>query len=151
MLDNLGVPYWASSLIQTHPNSLHWMRKGFIHPVTRDQDQRRYSIYHAFLPKDLALRRRHNLHIATKIVVEMIQFEQHNKFSGCPYMARGIQFVTQTGTGNKPKRLVVQTKKEIILSAGPFGSKFFEMDVYPNNTIARPLRCSVVSAWEILL
>lgn len=37
-------------------------------------------------------------------------------------MARGVQLVTRTGSGNKPKRKTVQTRKEIILCAGPFGS-----------------------------
>ena len=38
-------------------------------------------------------------------------------------MARGVQLVTRTGSGNnKPKRKTVQTKKEVILCAGPFGS-----------------------------
>jgi choline dehydrogenase len=89
---------------------------------TRDQDQRRHSTYHAFLPKDLALQRRDNLHIATNIIVEKIQVEQQDNVSGCPYLARGVHLVTRTGTSNKAKRITVRTRKEIILSPGPFGS-----------------------------
>ena len=37
-------------------------------------------------------------------------------------MARGVHLATLNGSGNKPKRKIVQTRNEIILCAGPFGS-----------------------------
>ena len=37
-------------------------------------------------------------------------------------MARGVHLVARTGNGNKLKRTTLQSMKEIILSAGPFGS-----------------------------
>jgi choline dehydrogenase len=56
--------------------------------------------------QDLVLQRQHNLHIATNIIVD-----------------RGVHLVTRTGSSNKQRKTTtVQTRKEIILCAGPFGS-----------------------------
>jgi len=115
--EDIGLPF-ISDINSPKQPSLGCGKLSF----TRDQDQHRHSAYHAFLPKDLVLQRRHNLHIATNIIVEKIQINQDNNISGCPNVARGVHLVTRTGTGNKPKRTTVQTRKEIILSAGPFGS-----------------------------
>lgn len=115
--EDIGLPF-ISDINSPKQPSLGCGKLSF----TRDQDQRRHSTYHAFLPKDLALRRRHNLHIATNIIVEKIQIEQDNSISGHPHVARGVHLVTRTGSNSKPKRKAVGTRKEVILSAGPFGS-----------------------------
>lgn len=89
---------------------------------TRDKNQHRHSTYRAFLPKDLVLQRQHNLHIATNMIVEKLQIEQDNNVNGRPYVARGVQLATRTGSGKVPERKAVQTRNEIILCGGPFGS-----------------------------
>jgi choline dehydrogenase-like flavoprotein len=88
---------------------------GSLH-FTRDQNQYRHSTYHAFLPKDLALSRQQNLHIATNTVVEKLQIEKNSNDG--KLVARGIDLVSRSGKEKKS----VGAKKEIILCAGVFGS-----------------------------
>ncbi|KIJ33856.1 GMC oxidoreductase [Sphaerobolus stellatus SS14] len=102
----LGLPYIKDINSPKLPTIgcglLHW---------TRDQNQHRHSTYHAFLPLDLALKRKKNLHVVTKAVVERIQFES-------PAIARGVNVVSRSGKESTS----VRAKREIILCAGPFGS-----------------------------
>ena len=108
---DIGLPFVDDVNSPTHPSigcgSLHF---------TRDQNQYRHSTYHAFLPKDLTLSRRQNLHIATNTVVEKLQIEK-NLRNG-KLVARGIDLVSRSGKERKS----VGARKEIILCAGVFGS-----------------------------
>lgn len=107
--EDIGLPKVDDVNSPTHPA----IGCGLLH-FTRDQNQHRHSTYRAFLPKDLALSRRQNLHIVTNAIVERVQIEKHSD----KLVARGIDLVSRSGKGMKS----VGARNEIILCAGPFGS-----------------------------
>ena len=84
---------------------------------TIDENSHRHSSYHAFLPKDLALARQEHLHICTNTIVERLETKRTTE---------GELVVTGVVLGPreeaKSSRKSVRARKEVILSAGPFGS-----------------------------
>ena len=74
----------------------------------------RNSAYDAFVPKDLAIARRHVLHVCTNTTVAKLETTRD-----------GDGLVKVTGVhllGKKGETRLVRVKKEVVLSAGPFGS-----------------------------
>ncbi|EJF56945.1 alcohol oxidase [Dichomitus squalens LYAD-421 SS1] len=108
----IGLPYIPDLNSPTHPP----FGCGRLH-FTIDEKSQRHSSYHAFLPKDVALARREHLHICTNTIVERLETER---------TALGELIVTGIALGpreeGKGGRRSVRAKKEVILSAGPFGS-----------------------------
>lgn len=109
---DIGLPYIDDINSPTHPPfgcaGLHF---------TIDEHARRHSTYHAFLPTSL-VRQRVNLHVCTNALVERIDIERQED-GHC--VARGVVLLPVKG-GSLEKRMYVQAVREIVLSAGPFGS-----------------------------
>ncbi|KZT63596.1 GMC oxidoreductase [Daedalea quercina L-15889] len=84
---------------------------------TIDEKSRRNSSYHAFLPASLARARRANLHICTNALVEKVDVE---RLPNGRCIARGVTLLSQAGPNPERRRHV--RAREIVLSAGPFGS-----------------------------
>ncbi|KAI1787504.1 alcohol oxidase [Ganoderma leucocontextum] len=109
---SIGLPYIPDLNSPDHPPfgcaRLHF---------TIDENSHRHSSYHAFLPKDTALARQEHLHICTNTIVERLETER---------TAKGDLVVTGVALGQreegKGSRRSVRARKEVILSAGPFGS-----------------------------
>ena len=85
---------------------------------TIDENSKRSSAYHAFLPSALVRARQANLHICTNALVEKVDIE---RLPDGRALARGVTLLSQSGP-NPEKRRHVRATREIILSAGPFGS-----------------------------
>lgn len=106
----MGLPYIDDANSPEHPplgcSLLHF---------TRDKNEHRHSTYHAFLPKELAIERQSNLHIATNTIVERLQVE---RLLNGRCIARGVDLLSS----RQSKRTSVRAGREIILCAGPFGS-----------------------------
>ena len=109
---SIGLPYIPDLNSPTHPP----FGCGRLH-FTIDENSHRHSAYHAFLPKVLALARRDHLHICTNTIVERLETER---------TAQGELIVTGVTLGpreeGKRGRRSVRAKREVILSAGPFGT-----------------------------
>lgn len=102
--ENLGLPYIDDINSPSHPP----FGCGRLH-FTRDNNAHRSSTYHAFLPKQLAIRRKSNLHICTGTIVEKLDINAQRKVQGV-YLS--------SGRSTKLVRVV----REVVLSAGPFAS-----------------------------
>ncbi|KAI0922564.1 hypothetical protein AcV5_009503 [Taiwanofungus camphoratus] len=85
---------------------------------TIDENAHRHSAYHAFLPAELVLKRKANLHICTNTLVEKVDIERLEDGS-C--VARGVVLLSTAGNKSE-RRKFVRAQEEIVLSAGPFGS-----------------------------
>ncbi|KAI0739507.1 alcohol oxidase [Daedaleopsis nitida] len=111
---SLGLPYIPDVNSPTHPPfgcaRLHF---------TIDENAHRHSAYHAFLPKDVALARQGHLHVCTGTIVERLETER--TASGELVVTGVVLGPTADGGGVKRSRSVKATK-EVVLSAGPFGS-----------------------------
>ncbi|KAI0665482.1 alcohol oxidase [Trametes maxima] len=111
---SIGLPYIPDINSPTHPPfgcaRLHF---------TIDEDAHRHSTYHAFLPKDLAFARARTgrLHVCTNTIVERLEVERGQ--SGELVITGATLGPAVEGRG--PRRTVTAVK-EVILSAGPFGS-----------------------------
>jgi choline dehydrogenase len=101
--ENIGLPYIDDINSPAHPP----FGCGRLH-FTRDNNAHRNSTYHAFLPKELALRRK-NLHICTGTIVEKLDVDSRRNVRGV-YLSDGRS------------TRVVRAVKEVVLSAGPFAS-----------------------------
>ncbi|KAI0321514.1 alcohol oxidase [Amylostereum chailletii] len=105
----VGLPYIGDLNSPDHPS----YGCGRIH-LTRDDHARRHSTFHAFIPKSLALERRGRLHICTNSTVSRLEID--NETSG-RHVVRGVVITSANGTTK-----TVRAAKEVVLSAGPFGS-----------------------------
>ncbi|TFY61446.1 hypothetical protein EVJ58_g4505 [Rhodofomes roseus] len=109
----IGLPYIPDINSPNHPP----FGCGRLY-FTIDEKSKRNSSYHAFLPAPLARARQGNLHICTNVLVEKVDVE---RLPDGRCVARGITLLSQAGP-NPQKRKHVRAAREIVLSAGPFGS-----------------------------
>ncbi|KAL7278106.1 hypothetical protein ACG7TL_008077 [Trametes sanguinea] len=113
----VGLPYIPDVNSPTHPPfgcaRLH---------ITIDEHAHRHSAYDAFLPKRLALERTRagTLHVCTGTIVERLVTERSEDGR---LVATGVVLgPTVEGKGVRTKSRVVRVAREVVLSAGPFGS-----------------------------
>lgn len=112
---SIGLPYIPDVNSSTHPPfgcaRLHF---------TIDENAHRHSTYHAFLPKDLALWRARmgRLHVCTSTIVERLVTERTE--SGELMVTGVVLGPTHEGKGVRSRSIKV--RREVVLSAGPFGS-----------------------------
>ncbi|PCH36941.1 GMC oxidoreductase [Wolfiporia cocos MD-104 SS10] len=111
--EDLDLPYIDDLNSPTHPP----FGCGRLH-FTIDERAKRNSTYHAFLPEALARQRAQNLHICTNTLVEKIDIE---RLEGNGLVARGVTLLS-SGDKNPERRYHIRARREIVLSAGPFGS-----------------------------
>ncbi|CDO76903.1 GMC oxidoreductase [Trametes cinnabarina] len=114
---DVGLPYIPDVNSPTHPPfgcaRLH---------VTIDEHAHRHSAYDAFLPKDLALQRARagTLHVCTGTIVEKLVTEMSE--SGQLVVTGVVLGPTAERKEGRARSRVVRAKREVLLSAGPFGS-----------------------------
>lgn len=85
--------------------------------LTMDENGRRMSTFDAFLPLELAVRRKDNLHICPGVVVTKLDLQQTE--SGV--RAAGVYFQkdpVKSGAKSGERQYYALARKEIILSAG---------------------------------
>ncbi|KAI0643204.1 GMC oxidoreductase-domain-containing protein [Trametes meyenii] len=120
---SIGLPYIPDINSPTHPPfgcaRLHF---------TIDEDAYRHSTYHAFLPKHTALAcaRTGRLHICTSTIVKRLEIERAP--SG-ELLVTGV-VLGPTVEGKGPRK-AIRAVKEVILSAGPFGSPHILIGIGP--------------------
>ena len=143
----LGLPYIPDINSPAHPP----FGCGRLY-FTIDENSKRNSAYHAFLPSALVRARRANLHICTNALVEKVDIE---RLPDGRVVARGVVLLSQTGP-NPEKRRHVRATREIVLSAGPFGSPHILMlrsvqclsqDVVTHKTVAGSGPRSISRSW----
>ncbi|KAI0349844.1 alcohol oxidase [Trametes cingulata] len=114
----VGLPYIPDVNSPTHPPfgcaRLHF---------TIDERAHRHSTYHAFLPKALAIERARagRLHICTETIVERLETERTGTGE---LVVTGVVLgpAVEPKGGNGMKTRTIRVRKEVVLSAGPFGS-----------------------------
>lgn len=109
---SIGLPYIPDVNSPTHPPfgcaRLHF---------TIDENAHRHSAFHAFLPKDVALARKEHLHICTNTIVERLETERN---AAGELVVTGVVLGPSGSEGGRSRS--VRVKREVVLSAGPFGS-----------------------------
>ncbi|KAI0631605.1 alcohol oxidase [Trametes polyzona] len=114
--ESIGLPYIPDVNSPTHPPfgcaRLHF---------TIDENAHRHSTYHAFLPADLALVRARagRLHVCTNTIVERLNTE---RIANGKLMVTGVVLGPTVVGGPGVKTRTIRARREVILSAGPFGS-----------------------------
>ncbi|EIW86015.1 alcohol oxidase [Coniophora puteana RWD-64-598 SS2] len=110
---DIGLPWISDVNDPSHPTKgiarLHYTRT----PTTR------HSTYHAFLPHELVVKRKANLHVCTNALVERLVFDESATGEGLKVKEVLITPATQQ---LEQTRTAVSVDKEVILCAGPFGS-----------------------------
>ncbi|TFY70460.1 hypothetical protein EVG20_g2542 [Dentipellis fragilis] len=82
---------------------------------TVDDHDHRHSTFRAFLPKDLALQRKANLHICTNKIVQKLDIRTD---SDGRKVTQGIHLASRNGNLQRN----VRASREVIICGGPFGS-----------------------------
>ena len=110
----LGLPYIPDVNSPTHPPfgcaRLH---------MTIDENAHRHSAYHAFLPAELALARKEHLHVCTNTIVERLEIERNAEGQ---LVVTGVVLGPRVEQDGKKRTRSIKVRKEVVLSAGPFGS-----------------------------
>ncbi|KAH9895792.1 alcohol oxidase [Cubamyces lactineus] len=115
--EDIGLPYIPDVNSPSHPPfgcaRLHF---------TIDESAHRHSTYHAFLPKPLALERKREgrLYVCTGAIVERLLTERTKE--GALVVTGVVVGPTMVGKGGRKVSRTVRVGKEVVLSAGPFGS-----------------------------
>lgn len=84
-------------------------------PLTRDSNQHRHSTFRAFLPPALVQSRRNNLHICPNVLVERLNMEQEGD-------SLVVRSVTVSLIEGQAQTIRVRVRREVVVSAGAFGS-----------------------------
>lgn len=108
---NLNLPYIDDINSPTQPP----FGCGRLH-FTIDEQSQRHSAYRAFLPVELVLKRS-NLHICTSTLADSISTIP---LDGGSCKVDGVSLVRRSGQDQGTRRRI-RVRKELILTAGPFG------------------------------
>ncbi|KAA1467524.1 alcohol oxidase [Dentipellis sp. KUC8613] len=82
---------------------------------TVDDYGHRHSTFRAFLPKDLALQRKANLHICTNTIVQKLDVRTD---ADGRKVAQGVYLASKGGSSQRN----VRASREVVICGGPFGS-----------------------------
>ncbi|KAF9237123.1 alcohol oxidase [Melanogaster broomeanus] len=87
-------------------------------PITRDANGHRHSTMRAFLPPGLLQGRRSNLHVCPNVIADRIEFDEEKDH----LIARSVSIIATDAKGAHQSPVHVRVCREVVLSAGTFGS-----------------------------